>query len=193
MSRARAARWFSSSPARARTCTHEPTHHCQHHHPPRRLGALLPQRPAPREKRHQPSDWLRLQQTVELATEISAQSIPGIPGIHARQGFGTFVAKELVYAYAMWISPAFHLRVIRAYDQLVTAPSSDPLALLSDPAALRGLLASYAGRVEELTPKAEALDRIAICDGSLSLREAAKTMQIPERKFLALLEQKRWI
>ncbi|MCF5918425.1 KilA-N domain-containing protein, partial [Xanthomonas perforans] len=46
------------------------------------------------EKRHQPSDWLRLQQTVELATEISAQSIPGIPGIHARQGFGTFVAKE---------------------------------------------------------------------------------------------------
>ncbi|TQT98105.1 DNA-binding protein, partial [Xanthomonas perforans] len=25
------------------------------------------------EKRHQPSDWLRLQQTVELATEISAQ------------------------------------------------------------------------------------------------------------------------
>ncbi|WP_329607613.1 phage antirepressor KilAC domain-containing protein [Xanthomonas perforans] len=119
--------------------------------------------------------------------------MPGTPGIHARQGFGTFVAKELVYAYAMWISPAFHLRVIRAYDQLVTAPSSDPLALLSDPAALRGLLASYAGRVEELTPKAEALDRIAICDGSLSLREAAKTMQIPERKFLALLEQKRWI
>ncbi|MCF5965083.1 phage antirepressor KilAC domain-containing protein, partial [Xanthomonas perforans] len=93
------------------------------------------------------------------------------------------------------LSPEFTARLVDRWQELerrIAAPA-DPLALLSDPAALRGLLASYAGRVEELTPKAEALDRIAICDGSLSLREAAKTMQIPERKFLALLEQKRWI
>jgi hypothetical protein len=74
------------------------------------------------EKRHQPSDWLRLQQTKDLIAEIENE-IPGIPGIKIIKGHrhtGTYVVKELVYAYAMWISPSFHLKVIRAYDALQT-------------------------------------------------------------------------
>ncbi|MBZ3928236.1 phage antirepressor KilAC domain-containing protein [Xanthomonas citri] len=93
------------------------------------------------------------------------------------------------------LSPEFTARLVDRWQELerrVAAPA-DPLAILSDPVALRALLGTYAARVEELSPKADALDRIAIADGSLNLREAAKTMQVPERKFLALLEQKRWI
>ncbi|HEF4727119.1 TPA: KilA-N domain-containing protein, partial [Burkholderia multivorans] len=78
------------------------------------------------EKRHQPSDWLRLKNTQELIAELA---VPGIPGTLENQPLaviqggiqqGTYVVKELVYAYAMWISPAFHLKVIRAYDEMVS-------------------------------------------------------------------------
>jgi len=71
------------------------------------------------EQRHRPKYWLKNQQTVELVNEIEKG---GIPPIQLKQQLGTFVCKELVYAYAMWISPAFHLKVIRAYDALMTQP-----------------------------------------------------------------------
>ncbi|ASF46228.1 KilA-N domain-containing protein [Methylovulum psychrotolerans] len=69
------------------------------------------------EDKHRPTYWLKLQQTVDLQKELE---IDGIPSILTKQGHGTFVVKELVYVYAMWISAKFHIAVIRAYDALVT-------------------------------------------------------------------------
>lgn len=68
-----------------------------------------------------------------------------------------------------------------------------------DPAQLRGLLVNYAertqvaeARVIELEPKAEAFDRIDGSEGSVTPRVAAKTLDVPERKFTKWLEVNGW-
>lgn len=152
--------------------------------------------------KHQPANWLRTNQAQELVTELDAGSIPQIRGIESKQGLGTFAAKELVYAYAMWISPAFHLKVIRAYDAAVTSGDRrEAIELLNDPAAMRGLLLSYTERVieleqevEVLAPKAVALDRFATgTEGSLCLTDAAKALQVRPRQLTDKLQEMRWI
>ena len=64
------------------------------------------------EPRHRPNYFLENQQTKDLIAEIQ---IAGIPAIAAKPRVGTYACKELVIAYAAWISPAFHLKVIRVF------------------------------------------------------------------------------
>lgn len=68
---------------------------------------------------HRPGEFLRLQQTQDLIAEIETAGIPAVKSKEGRGG-GTFAGKELVYAYAMWISPKFHLQVIRTFDEVAT-------------------------------------------------------------------------
>jgi hypothetical protein len=72
------------------------------------------------ESKHQPSNWLRLEQTQQLCAEFDQSSeMRSAHVVNGGAAPGTYVAKELVYAYAMWISAAFQLRVIRAYDRMM--------------------------------------------------------------------------
>lgn len=76
------------------------------------------------EKRHQPSDYFSNKQARELIEEIARTSGNSRNAIvQSSRGSGTYACKELVYAYAMWISPKFHLAVIRAFDQLQSQKS----------------------------------------------------------------------
>lgn len=70
----------------------------------------------------EPGKFMAAQQTIELVEELeTTQNLGSLPTnkIEGRNG-GTYVCKELVYAYAMWISAKFHLHVIRAFDAMVT-------------------------------------------------------------------------
>jgi len=72
-----------------------------------------------------PGHFLNNDQTQGLIAQIlSDGGIPPSVTIKGGKNQGSWVAKELVYRYAMWISPAFELKVIRAYDALATSASS---------------------------------------------------------------------
>ena len=92
------------------------------------------------EKKHQPALFLRLDQTQSLIAEIEKNRSTDMQIAYKtyKGGLkqGTYVCLELVYAYAMWISPPFYLKVIRtimALDQsqpeLKTSPIIDRTAL----------------------------------------------------------------
>ena len=79
-------------------------------------------------EKHQPAFFMRNKQTKDLIDELESEimicknadhkaAVNTIKGKGLEQG--TYVVKEIVYAYAMWISPKFHLMVIRAYDSMV--------------------------------------------------------------------------
>ncbi|HCL5074822.1 TPA: KilA-N domain-containing protein [Salmonella enterica] len=75
------------------------------------------------EQRHEPNRWMRLDQTKEMIEVIINAQIWAFEPVLSRRGCrgGTYVCKELVYSYAMWVSAEFHLAVIHAYDAMMTA------------------------------------------------------------------------
>jgi hypothetical protein len=91
------------------------------------------------QNKHRPSLFIRTEQTQDLIQEIEqgTDMCFGInqdrdlglakKSVHGGANRGTYVCKELVYAYAMWISPKFNLQVIRAFDQAQQEQHSEPV------------------------------------------------------------------
>lgn len=99
------------------------------------------------------------------------------------------------------LSPAFTARLVDRWQELEAKVARfDPVAVLADPAAMRGLLLTYTEKVlalEEVVavqaPKVETHDRIAAAEGSLCMRDAAKVLQMRPIDLRNWLIVNRWI
>lgn len=97
------------------------------------------------------------------------------------------------------LSPQFTARLVDRWQELEQASKVDPVLALSDPSQLRGILLSYTekvlelqGEVEEMRPQVQALERIAISDGSLCVTDAAKTLQVQPKALFQFLDSHGW-
>lgn len=87
------------------------------------------------EEKHRPTFFIRLDTTKDLVAEIQKQD-PNNQAILSKNGIGTYACKEIVIAYAAWISPQFHLVVLRAFlNQLENSQNNQQTAPLTNPVA----------------------------------------------------------
>lgn len=165
------------------------------------------------EDRHKPTNFLRLESTAELvgvltaeldgdaqkrASEqnqafISDKVIRVVKGGVGQQG--TFVCKELVYAYAMWISPAFNLRVIRAFDVLASGhfiPQTYPEALRAYADELEAHEKTKKA-LETAKPKVEYFDHLVARNLLLGVRDTAKELGVKQNQFVAFLLEGKYV
>jgi len=84
--------------------------------------------------------------------------------------------------------------------RLKDRPAFDPIAVLNDPGAMRGLLLTYTEKVLRLEaenaalgPKVDAHDRLAEAYGSYCITDAAKNLQVPPQVLFRWLRTNGWI
>ncbi len=80
------------------------------------------------ENRHRPTFFLQNQETQALITAIEQDGSIAYNTINGGHHRGTYVCRELVYRYAMWISAQFSLMVIRAFDRMTKGETIPCLA-----------------------------------------------------------------
>lgn len=140
-----------------------------------------------------PAQWMRHGAFKELQEEIMLKStINPVETKPGRTG-GTYVVKALVYAYAMWINPGFHLKVIEAYDRIVkdgvAVHESAAQDLLTNPLKyLQPLLAQAQELMEEKTrleqaaeenvPKVEYYEAVKNAVNCQTMEQVAKNTKL---------------
>jgi phage antirepressor YoqD-like protein len=102
----------------------------------------------------------------------------------------------------------FKKRLVKAFWELANSQKADPMAVLNDPVAMRGLLLNYSEKVliletkvteqaavvAQQAPKVAALDQLCtVSEGSICLRDAAKVLGLREKPLFQYLAASGWI
>ena len=121
------------------------------------------------------------------------------PYVHPQNG-QTYKQYELDYRNTMIVVSGYNVelraRIIDRWMTLEESAKSDPLAMLSDPAAMRGILLSYTEKVIELEsrieadkPKTQFFDQFMNADGLYGLQNAARALNCRPNLFIRWLKE----
>ena len=148
-----------------------------------------------RERKNQPQYFLENKQTQDLVQALTDTGIPVSPINVIRGGLeqGTYVVKQIVYAYAMWISAAFNLKVINTFDAVVTQKHVPDL---NNPAQLRELLLGYAEQNIQLASEnqtlTKAIENITATENGVKFQQACKILNVKQADLAKWLRAKGW-
>lgn len=147
------------------------------------------------EDKHAPYRFIRNEQTQALIAEInrSPNMVNACEMIKGGLNQGTYVVKQLVYAYAMWISPSFNLKVINTFDAVA---NQQQLPDLNNPAQLRDLLLGYAEQNIQLAAEnktlSSAIENITATEKGVKFQQACKILGIKRETLAAWLRVNGW-
>lgn len=147
------------------------------------------------EQKDQPRYFLENKQTQDLVQALIDSGIPLSPVEVIRGGLhqGTYVVKELVYSYAMWISAAFHLKVIRTFDTMTSQPRVPDL---NNPSQLRDLLLSYVEQNIQLSSEnhvlTKAIETITHTEHGVKFQQACKILNVKQQELAEWLRKHNW-
>lgn len=147
------------------------------------------------EDKHAPYRFIRNEQTQALIAEInrSPNMVNACEMIKGGLNQGTYVVKQIVYAYAMWISPSFNLKVINTFDAVA---NQQQLPDLNNPAQLRDLLLGYAEQNIQLAAEnktlSAAIENITATENGVKFQQACKILNVKQADLAKWLCTKGW-
>ncbi|OTA15418.1 DNA-binding protein [Xenorhabdus beddingii] len=152
-----------------------------------------------------PAKFFRNKTAKDLISELENQTGQICLVSSEGKSGGTFAHELLAVEYAGWISPKFRLQVNQTFIDYrsgkLASVSVDPMKVLRDPDALRGILLTYTekvialeGQVADMKPDVDAFDRIAKkATGSMCITDTAKHLQINPKTLFNTLSSNKWI
>lgn len=148
--------------------------------------------------KNKPSNFLRQDQIQALIKEIErcshmSNGVSAVESIRGGLNQGTYAVKQIVYAYAMWISAAFHLKVINTFD---TVSNPAQLPDLNNPTQLRDLLLGYAEQNIQLSAEnqvlSKAIETITHTEHGVKFQQACKILNVKQQELAEWLRKHNW-